>query len=122
MRIKHDILIQWALQPPHLQMLRPIEILVLTIHKVFPPALGVAGHEYFTKWTPVTPEEVFEGNRPDEAKLKKAVRKIRFFLHPDKLPRDLNAEQQFMVKMLWDITSDAFEEFHKKNEELDWIK
>lgn len=59
---------------------------------------------------------------PDEEKLKKAVRKIRFFLHPDKLPKDLNPEQAFMVKMLWDVTSDAWEEFEKRKADLDWIK
>ena len=58
----------------------------------------------------------------DDEKLKKAVRKIRFFLHPDKLPKDLNPEQAFMVKMLWDITSDAWEEFQKRKGDLDWIK
>jgi hypothetical protein len=121
-RIKHDILVHWALQPPQLQMLRPIEVLVTTIQGVFPPALGVPGHEYFGKWTPFTTADlVNDQGRPDDGKLKKAVRKIRFFLHPDKLPKDLNTEQTFMVKMLWDVTNDAYEEFHKKNEELDWI-
>jgi len=122
-RIKHDILVQWALQPPMMQMLRPIEALVSSIHNVFPPALGVKTHDYFTKWKSIQPQETLDAaGRPDTAKLKKAVRKIRFFLHPDKLPRDLDPEQQFMVKMLWDITSDAWEEFNKKAEELDWAK
>ena len=121
-RIKHEILIKWALQPPLLQSLRPIEGLITTIHTVFPPALGVARHDYFSNWTSIKQSEVLEGGRPDDVKLKKAVRKLRFFLHPDKLPRDLNTEQSFMVKMLWDITSDAWDEFHKQAEELDWIK
>ena len=60
--------------------------------------------------------------QPDDEKLKKAVRKIRFFLHPDKLPRDLNAEQSFACRMLWDVTSDSWEEHCKQKEELDWIK
>ena len=121
-RIKHEILIQWALQPPHLQALRPIDVLVTTIHKVFPPALGVPGHDYFTKWKPLAPSEVQgETGTMDEERLKKAVRKIRFFLHPDKLPKDLNPEQAFMIKMLWDITSDAWEEFEKRKGDLDWI-
>jgi hypothetical protein len=121
-RIKHDILIHWALQPPQLQMLRPVDILITTIHNVFPPALGVAGHDYFTKWTPIVPADVKGTNGlPDGEKLKKSVRKIRFFLHPDKIPRDLNDEQSFMIKMLWDITSDAWEEYQKQSEQLDWI-
>jgi hypothetical protein len=121
--IKHNILIHWALQPPLLQMLRPIDMLVTTIHTVFPPAFGVPGHEYFTKWKAIHREALLgPGQRPDEEKLKKSVRKLRFFLHPDKLPRDLNDEQSFMCKMLWDVTSDAWEEFEKHKEELDWIR
>ncbi len=123
-KIKHEILLRWALQPPTMQTLRPIDMLVTTIHGVFPPALGVVGHEYFTRWKPVTPADIGAsvGSTADSEKLNKVIKKIRFFLHPDKLPRDLNSEQQFMCKMLWDITSDAWEEFQKRNEELDWIR
>ena len=121
-KIKHNILIQWALQPPQLQVLRPIAALVTTIHTVFPPALGVKGHEYFKKWKPITREDLAGANGlPDEAKLKKSVRKIRFFLHPDKLPHDLDEEQKFTVKMLWDITNDSWEEYQKHKEDLDWV-
>jgi len=122
-KIKHSILIQWALQPPQLQMLRPIAALVTTIHTVFPPALGVSGHVYFKKWKNLAREDIADvsNGQPDEPKLKKAVRKIRFFLHPDKLPHDLNEEQKFMVKMLWDIVSDAWEEYQKNKEDLDWV-
>ena len=122
-RIKHDILIKWALNPPQLQMLRPIDTLVSTIHNVFPPNLGVPAHDYFAKWKPINRNDLLGDNgMPGEDKLKKAVRKIRFFLHPDKLPKDLNTEQQFMVKMLWDVTSDAWEEFQNSKDSLDWIK
>eukprot|EP00975_Prorocentrum_lima_P070415 12931840-Prorocentrum_lima.AAC.1 len=62
------------------------------------------------------------GNHPDETKLKKAVRKVRVFLHPDKLPRDLSTDQSFIARMLWDITSDSWEEFLKHKDELDWIR
>mmetsp|Transcript_18810 Transcript_18810/g.43743 ORF Transcript_18810/g.43743 Transcript_18810/m.43743 type:complete len:767 (+) Transcript_18810:96-2396(+) len=120
--IKRNILVHWALQPPMLQMLRPITDLLTSIHTVFPPAFGVAGHEYFAKWKALSRDEVMQGVLPDKEKLKKAVRKLRFFLHPDKLPRDLNDEQQFMCKMLWDVSNDAWEEFTKKQEELDWIQ
>ncbi|KAG7351870.1 hypothetical protein IV203_007918 [Nitzschia inconspicua] len=122
-RIKHDILIHWALQPPQLQMLRPIDTLITTIHKVFPPALGVSGHDYFQKWEPITQADIVGASGlPEDEKLKKSVRKLRFFLHPDKLPHDLSKEQKFMTKMLWDVTSDAWEEFQKHKEDLDWVK
>lgn len=103
-------------------MLRPIAGLVTTIHTVFPPALGVSGHDYFKKWKPITREDVAgPNNLPEESKLKKSVRKIRFFLHPDKLPHDLNEEQKFTVRMLWDITNDSWEEYQKNKEDLDWV-
>jgi len=121
-KLKHDILIQWALQPPQMQTLRSVDVLVSTIQNVFPPALGVPAHDYFKKWKAVTRESVLsEAGIIDEEKIKKAVRKLRFFLHPDKLPKDLNSEQQFTVKMLWDITNDALEEYQKSKEDLDWI-
>lgn len=126
-KIKKDILINWGLQPPNMQALRPISDLLCSIQTVFPPAFDVPAHDYFKKWKPVNSADLtlnsnVMGNSLDEAKIKKAVKKLRFFLHPDKLPKDLTSEQQFMVKMLWDITNDASEEFNKKNEELDWIK
>ncbi|KAL3795641.1 hypothetical protein HJC23_002048 [Cyclotella cryptica] len=126
LQIKRNILIHWALQPPNLNVLRPIDQLVTTIHTAMPPAYGVSAHDYFAKFTPITRQELFTndsmGNHPDETKLKKAVRKVRVFLHPDKLPRDLSADQSFMARMLWDITSDSWEEFLKHKDELDWIR
>lgn len=126
LQIKRNILIHWALQPPNLNVLRPIDQLITTIHTAMPPAYGVATHEYFAKFSPITRHELFTsdamGNHPDENKLKKAVRKVRVFLHPDKLPRDLSSDQSFMARMLWDITSDSWEEFLKHKDELDWIR
>ena len=126
LQIKRNVLIHWALQPPNLNVLRPIDQLIMSIHTAMPPSYGVSAHEYFTKFTPITRHELYTsdvmGNHPDETKLKKAVRKVRVFLHPDKLPRDLSADQQFMARMLWDITSDSWEEFLKHKDELDWIR
>jgi hypothetical protein len=125
-KIKHGILVEWALQPPTFQVLRPIEVLITSVHAVFPPKFGIPGHSYFGKWAPITPGEVFKSPNgaggPDAERLSKAVRKLRFFLHPDKLPRDLTTEQQFACKMVWDITTDAFEEHKKQEEDLGWIK
>lgn len=120
--IKHHILIQWALQPPTMQVLRPIPGLLTTVHNVFPPTQGVPAHDYFKKWKTVSMESLSdESGKPDENKLAKAVKKLRFFLHPDKLPRDLTEEQTFVCKMLWDVTSDAWEEHEKQKEQLDWL-
>ena len=125
-QIKRSILINWALQPPNLNVLRPIDQLITSIHTAMPPAFGVPGHSYFSKFTPIPHSDLVlsaaMGNHPDENKLKKAVRKVRVFLHPDKLPRDLSSEQSYMARMLWDITSDSWEEFLKHKDELDWIQ
>ena len=126
LQIKRAILINWALQPPSLNALRPIDQLITTIHSAMPPAYGVGPHEYFTRFTPITRIELIAspamGNHPDETKLKKAVRKVKVFLHPDKLPRDFTSDQAFVARMLWDITSDSWEEFQKHKDELDWIR
>lgn len=121
--IKRNVLVHWALQPPQLQTLRQIIDLLCSIHAVFPPAFGVAAHDYFKKWKPIAQTDLVPiGAAPDKEKLKKAVRKLRFFLHPDKLPKDLNEEQTFLAKMLWDISSDAWEEYQKHQSDLDWVR
>jgi hypothetical protein len=120
--IKCAVLKNWALQPPNLLHLRSISDLLTTIHSVFPPAFGVPGHDHFTKWTPISHFDlVTQDAKFDHEKLSKALRKLRFFLHPDRLPKDLTDEHNFMCKMLWDISSDAWEEFKKRHEELDWM-
>jgi len=79
-------------------------------------------HEYFRGWNPVSVCDIASPTGGlEETKLKKTVRKIRFFLHPDKLPHDLTEEQQFLCKLLWDVINDAFEEHKKSKEDLDWM-
>jgi hypothetical protein len=121
--IKRNILLHWGLQPPQYQVLRPIPVLITSIHTVFPPAFGVAGHDYFKSWKAIAPHDLLNesNNNLDDERLKKAVRRLRFFLHPDKLPRDLDEQQAFMAKMLWDITNDSWEEHQTKTDELDWV-
>ena len=123
--IKRNILITWALVPPQYNMLRTIDQLLTSIQTVFPPFSNVASHEYFAKWKIIRREEFClsstMGNSPDEVKLKKGVRKLRVLLHPDRLPREFDAKQTFVCKMLWDVTNDAYEEFLKQKDDLDWI-
>jgi hypothetical protein len=123
--IKRNILVHWALVPPQYNMLRPIDQLLVNIHTVFPPFGNVAPHEYFSKWKPIKKEDLVlsaaMGNAVDETKLKKAVRKLRVFLHPDRLPKDFDTSQTFVCKMLWDISNDAEEELLKQKSDLDWI-
>jgi hypothetical protein len=115
--LKRNILVHWALQPPAMQ------VLLCSIHSVFPPAFGVASHSYFGGFQAIVRSDITHATGVlDKEKLNKAVRKVRFFLHPDKLPRDLNDDQQFMCKLLWDVTNDAWEDYKKSQEELDWVK
>ncbi|KAL3935744.1 MAG: hypothetical protein SGBAC_008807 [Bacillariaceae sp.] len=119
--VKKQILIQWGLQPPGYQMLKQVDQLVVSIHTVFPPFAGVPAHSYFDGWKVLSPNDFLSYGEDsllptlDTDKLKKAVRKIRFFLHPDKLPRDMTEGQSYICKLLWDVTSDALEEFKKSH-------
>jgi hypothetical protein len=120
--LKRNILLHWALQPPANQILRTIDQLLCNIHTVYPPAFGVAAHAYFKGWQALKRIDICTASGAlDDDRLKKAVRKLRFFLHPDKLPRDLTEEQLFMCKLLWDVTNDSFEDYKKSAEDLDWV-
>lgn len=103
--LRKRILVEWALEPPALQVLRPVQSLVSTIQTVFPPKFGVKPHDYFAKWSPAVNAS---------KQLDKSIRKLRFFLHPDKLPKDFTEEQIFVCQLLWDVVNDAWEQ-HKKN-------
>jgi hypothetical protein len=125
--LKHNILLHWALWPPNYQVLKPISHLVCQIHTVFPPVFGVTAHPYFEGFKPIVWQELIvtttggtANSTPpawDAAKLKKAVRTIRFFLHPDKLPHDLNGIQPFLCKLLWDVINDAFEDYQQQQQQ-----
>ena len=120
--LKKNVLLQWGLQPPNMQVLKPVDQLLCSIHTVFPPSFGVPSHEYFSGWKEILRHElVSEAGILQETKLKKSVRKVRFFLHPDKLPHDLTEDQGFLCKLLWDVINDAFEEYKRSQEDLDWM-
>ena len=72
--------------------------------------MGVAPHDYFGKWKPFATQALMDTNSSSNtALLKRAVKKTRFFLHPDKLPKDLNDDQQLVCRQLWDAVSEAAE-------------
>lgn len=103
--LKTKILTQWALQPPAFQSLKLINELLETVACTFPPAFGIEEHSYFLKWIVISPAALRSGEKEP---IKRAVRKMKFFLHPDKLPKDLSEQQTFLCKMLWDIVADAW--------------
>ena len=107
-----------------MQILKPVDQLLCTIQTVYPPAFGVAAHKYFTGWTAVSQSDILSSPSSgivDDDKMKKTVRRCRFFLHPDKLPHDLTDDQRFMCKLLWDVINDAYEDYKKSKEDLDWL-
>jgi len=106
--LKRKILVTWALLPPAMNCLRPIDQLLCNVQLAYPKALGLDWHEYFDGWKAISPSELVDssGMALDEKKLSKAVRKLRFFLHPDKLPRDLTPHHGFLCKMLWDVINE----------------
>jgi hypothetical protein len=121
--LKREILLQWGLQPPDYQMLKRVEQLVATIQNVYPPFSGVPAHSYFDGWKAVKAADFirYDGDNGiaellDFDKVKKAVRRVRVFLHPDKLPRDFTEAQIFVCKLLWDVTNDALEDLKQHGE------
>ena len=36
-----------------------------------------------------------------------AARKAKFFLHPDKIPKDLNEDQSLLLKTIWDVIQES---------------
>ena len=119
--LKRTVIVSWALRPDR-QGLKPVNELLRSIQTVFPPANNVPAHSYFEGWQEIKHQDLLVASGAlDEKKLSKAVRKLRFFLHPDKLPRDLTEEHHFMCKLLWDVTNDAWEDYKKMKEELDWM-
>ena len=95
---------------------------MVSIHQVLPPRFGVPSHAYFGKWTPLVVNDLWtDGSRLDENALKKSIRKVKAFLHSDKLPSDFSDSQKFVCQLLWDVILDAENEYKKKVEELDWV-
>ena len=120
--LREAILREWALLPPAMAALRPVEHLLVSVHTVLPPKFGVPSHDYFGKWTAVAVNDLWpDGARLDQNALKKTLRKVRVFLHPDRLPGDFSEAHTFVCKLLWDVIQDAETEYKKKMEELDWV-
>ncbi|KAL7466631.1 hypothetical protein ACHAXS_006924 [Conticribra weissflogii] len=114
--LKQQILQSWALQPPQYRNLNPLPQLLVTVPATFPPATrDVEPHEYFGKWKPFSMDAFGIGDGgPNVEVLKRAVRKAKFFLHPDKLPKDLTENQAILFKTLWDVIRDSWDAMEAK--------
>ena len=103
-----EVLEQWSHQPPGYKTLYPLGRLLVTVPNTFPPKnTKVEPHEYFAKWKTFD-KEAFLDVSGDEQKaiLKRGARKAKFFLHPDKLPKDLSDDQTLLFKTVWDVITE----------------
>lgn len=97
---------RWAKQPPTFHAIKPLPELLATIGTTF---LLVKRHEHFEKkFHPFSREALVTGGHDV---LKRAVRKMRFFLHPDRLPRDFSEKQTLLCQNLWNIISEAWDSY-----------
>ena len=106
-----QVLQRWSHQPSDYKKYYPLQHLLVTVPQTFPPTnTKVEPHDYFKKWKTFD-EEAFADESGDELKelLKRAVRKAKFFLHPDKLPKDLTENQTLLFKTIWDVLADRSE-------------
>lgn len=95
---------RWSHQPPKFKSLNPLQDLLVNMPTIFPPHnTKVESHEYFQRWNCLS-REAFTGDDDEvNAVLKRAVRRSKLFLHPDKLPQDLTENQTFLFKTIWDV-------------------
>lgn len=110
-QLEQAISMRWAKLPPSYKVNKPIAELLGTVNTTFPL---VDEHDYFLpdNSPPFCQQALSSGG---QAVLKRAVRKMKFFLHPDKLPKDFNEQQLLLCKTLWDITAEAWDAHGDKN-------
>ena len=100
-----ELVIQrWSHQPPDYKKLNSMQNLLVNMPNLFPPKnTAVEAHEYFGKWKCLS-REAFTGEGEElNCLLKRAARRSKLFLHPDRLPKDLTKSQVILFKRIWDI-------------------
>jgi hypothetical protein len=100
---------QWSHEGPSYKKLKPLEVLLVDVPNLFPPTNSfVESHEYYFKWKEFS-EDAFSGESGDELKelLRRASRKSKLFLHPDKLPSDLTENQDLLFKSVWNVIMES---------------
>lgn len=100
---------RWSHQPPDYKKMNPLGKLLVEVPTLFPHENDfVEDHDYFDKWKEFS-EDAFAGETGDDLKnlLTRAARKAKFFLHPDKLPKDLTENQTTLFKSIWDVIQES---------------
>jgi hypothetical protein len=104
-----EVLQRWSHQAPSYRALNSLQQLLVTVPTLFPPQNQyVEKHEYYSKWKEFS-EDAFNDESGDELNelLKRAVRKAKFFLHPDKIPKELSENQTLLFKTVWDVLMES---------------
>lgn len=95
----------WAFSAP--KVFRALQTLLLNLHQAFPPVTFrgrqiVSPHPYFARHSPILPTAV-----TNHKGIIRSLRRVRFFLHPDKLPPNFDVDQLNLCKALWDIINEV---------------
>jgi hypothetical protein len=104
-----EVIQQWSHVAPTYKKLKPLQDLLVGVPNLFPPInTHVETHEYYFKWKEFS-EDAFSGESGDELKelLRRASRKSKLFLHPDKLPKDLTERQDELFKAIWNVIQES---------------
>jgi len=99
---------RWSHRSPNFKRANSLQHLLVTVPRVFPPLNhNVEEHNYFSKWKTFD-KEAFSDMGDDELKplLYRATRKAKFFLHPDKLPKDLTENQTILFSTIWNVIAE----------------
>jgi hypothetical protein len=99
---------EWSHEPNG--KLRPLQMLLFEAPVLLPPNNPlVEHHEYFDKWKALNRDAFKDGEGRDAADevVRKLAKRCKIFLHPDKWPLDLNADQKFLLQTMWDILSES---------------
>jgi len=99
---------RWSHQPPNYKRANSLQRLLITVPRAFPPMNHkVEEHEYFSKWKTFD-KEAFSDVCDEGLKslLHRAARKAKFFLHPDKLPKDLTENQTILFSTIWNVIAE----------------
>ncbi|KAL7516970.1 hypothetical protein ACHAWX_001936 [Stephanocyclus meneghinianus] len=105
----NEVIQQWSHQAPSYKKLKPLEDLLVDMPTLFPPTNSfVESHDYFDKWKKIS-VDAFRGEKGDELKelLRRASKKSKLFLHPDKLPNDFTDSQHSLFKAVWNVIQES---------------
>ena len=103
-----EIIQRWSHKAPDYKRSNDLQDLLGTVRSILPPInTKVEPHDYFEQ-VPMFSKEAFAGSSGDELNelLKRAMRKMKFFVHPDNLPADLTESQTLLFETIRDIIQD----------------